>query len=78
MPTDIVDLNIDDDSNLQQALEKLLLDFPYVKETWESPEQIDQDALLLKNDTDVGLLEGLYTALQKDDEIVILPLVHGG
>ena len=78
LSTETIELEVDNNSNLHQVLEKLLLAIPDIKETWDSPEQIDRDTLLLKNETDVGLLQGLHTLLQKDDEIVILPLVHGG
>ena len=78
LPTERVDLEISEGSTLQQVLELALSEFPMVKELWATPEQIDREALLLKNEVDVGLLDGLSTIIEPDNEIVVLPLVHGG
>ncbi len=78
LPTEIVNLEVSEGSTLQQVLEVALREFPMVKELWDTPEQIDRDALLLKNEVDVGLLDGLSTIIESDNEIVVLPLVHGG
>jgi len=49
-----------------------------VSEIWNSPESIDSEALVLLNEVDVGLTGGLETELSDGDEIIVLPLVHGG
>ncbi len=45
---------------------------------WPSPEVLDRDTLILKNGIDIGLLEGLESLTENNDEITILPLIHGG
>lgn len=36
------------------------------------------NALILVSGTEIGALEGLDTILQEDDEVVLLPVAHGG
>lgn len=78
MSIDRVELEAPEASTLQQALDLALNTIPPMKEVWDDSNQIDREALLLKNEVDVGLLDGLSTILEAGDEIVILPLVHGG
>lgn len=78
LPTEMIELEIPEGSTLQQVLELALNEFPMVKELWATPEQVDREALLLKNEVDIGLLDGLSTIIESNSEIVVLPLVHGG
>ena len=76
--TEPVNITLPEGSTLHVALDKVLEEVPEVREVWRTSEQMDREALLLKNETDVGLLDGLKTIIEDNDEIVVLPLVHGG
>lgn len=67
-----------DDSTLGEVLQTLLNNHKEVRELWNSPELVDRDALILLNEVDIGLTGGLKSKINEDDEIVVLPLVHGG
>ena len=75
---DSIEITAPDGSTLKLVLDKALKEIPDAKEIWATSEQLDREALLLKNEVDVGLLDGLKTIMENDDEIVVLPLVHGG
>ncbi|MFX0108012.1 MAG: MoaD/ThiS family protein [Candidatus Hodarchaeota archaeon] len=64
--------------NLRRALQQLIDTNDSVKRIWTDPERIDREALILRNEVDVGVTGGLETLLENDDKLVILPLVHGG
>lgn len=36
------------------------------------------DVLILVNDTDIGALDGMETTLSENDEVVLMPISHGG
>ena len=52
------------------GLKRNLID-PHLKDPWLS-------TLILVNTTEISALNGLETALQDGDEIVLIPVVHGG
>ncbi len=78
MPSEVYEIEVEDGKNLKTALEQLISTHDEVKEHWQSPEQMDRETLLLRNEVDIGLLKGLDTPLEDGDLLVILPLVHGG
>ena len=78
MRTPIFDVEVREGSTLRNLLEVLLQKEENVSAIWNSPESIDSEALVLLNEVDVGLTGGLETELSDGDEIVVLPLVHGG
>jgi molybdopterin converting factor small subunit len=41
-------------------------------------ETIRNDVLILVNDRDIGALDGADTILSEDDEVVFMPISHGG
>ncbi len=71
-------VEIGENATLHNLFEVLLQKEENVSEIWNSPESIDSEALILLNEVDVGLTGGLKTELSDGDEIVVLPLVHGG
>ncbi|MHA2068531.1 MAG: MoaD/ThiS family protein [Candidatus Thorarchaeota archaeon] len=71
-------LDIEDGANLGMTLQKLIESEDGVKSTWSNTQRMDREALILRNETDIGLTGGLDTLLEDGDKIVILPLVHGG
>ena len=78
MPFEVFEVEIEDGRNLKTVLEQLISNHNEVREHWESAEQMDRETLLLRNEVDIGLLNGLDTTLEEGDLLVILPLVHGG
>ena len=51
-----------------------------LKETLIDPELSDPrpNALILVNGKEIGVLQGLQTILDDNDEVVLLPVAHGG
>jgi molybdopterin converting factor small subunit len=39
---------------------------------------IRNDVLILVNDTDIGALDGVNTVLSENDEVILMPISHGG
>jgi MoaD family protein len=66
---------------VKKVIQKLVETFsPEFKETLVDPELKDPrpNALILVNGKDISVLEGLETEVKKGDEIVIVPVSHGG
>ena len=78
MDSDSGQFEVPDSASLRELLVLLITGNDTVRETWNSPEHIDRDTLILRNEVDVGLTGGLETELADGDVFVILPLVHGG
>ena len=73
-----IEIELDNDGSLLEMLSMVIQREESVREVWSSPDVIDRDALILCNETDIGLSGGLSTKLNEDDVIVVLPLIHGG
>ncbi len=78
MRTPVFHVEIVENATIHNLFEVLLQKEENVNEIWNSPESIDSEALVLLNEVDIGLTGGLETKLSNGDEIVVLPLVHGG
>ena len=68
----------EDGAPLGMVLQILIEQEESVREVWDDRERIDREALILRNEVDVGLTGGLETILEDGDNLAILPLVHGG
>lgn len=44
----------------------------------EDNESVRNDILILINDVDMNVLEGLDTVLSEEDEVTLMPIAHGG
>ena len=71
-------IDVDESISLRELLQKIIGRESIVRDVWEDENRMDREALILCNETDVGLTGGLDTVIQDGDELVILPLVHGG
>lgn len=71
-------MDVDEGSSLRMVLQTLVDSEEAVERTWTDPETMDREALILCNEVDIGLTGGLETGLKDGDELVVLPLVHGG
>ena len=74
----VFSIDIEKESNIRDILQMLLEREQQVKEIWTDAERMDCEAMILVNDVDIGLTGGLETIIKQDDELVVLPLVHGG
>ncbi|MFX1367014.1 MAG: MoaD/ThiS family protein [Promethearchaeota archaeon] len=71
-------IEIEENSTIGEVLQLLLHNHDEIRELWNSPELIDRDALILLNEVDTALTGGLQSKIVEGDQVVILPLVHGG
>ncbi|MHA1925820.1 MAG: MoaD/ThiS family protein [Candidatus Thorarchaeota archaeon] len=71
-------VEIEEGANLEMTLKSLIDSEEAVEKVWTNAERMDREALILRNESDVGLTGGLSTVLEDGDKIMILPLVHGG
>lgn len=78
MGTPETSVDLEGNVSLRELLQKLIDTKNEVKGVWASPEQLNQNSLLLRNGVDAELTGGLETQLSSGDNVVILPLVHGG
>ena len=68
----------EDGTPLGMVLQILIEQEESVREVWDNHNRMDREALILRNEVDVGLTGGLETILEDGDNLSILPLVHGG
>ncbi|MHA2025191.1 MAG: MoaD/ThiS family protein [Candidatus Thorarchaeota archaeon] len=73
-----IEVECDEGSQLLELLANLIHNEGSVREVWSSPEVMDRDALILCNESDIGLTGGLETVMNDGDVLVVLPLIHGG
>jgi molybdopterin converting factor small subunit len=73
-----IEIECKEGANLLLLLTKLLEKEDSVRDVWSNPETMDRDALILCNESDIGLTGGLETDLNDGDILVVLPLIHGG
>ncbi|MFW9835082.1 MAG: MoaD/ThiS family protein [Candidatus Thorarchaeota archaeon] len=73
-----IEIELDDDSCLSDLLNEAIKREKNIREVWDTPQIIDRDALVLRNEADVALSGGLETKLCEGDVVVVLPLIHGG
>jgi molybdopterin converting factor small subunit len=71
-------LEIEKESNIREIMQMLFEMEKEVKEIWTDVEIMERDALVLVNDVDIGLTGGLNTIVKQGDQLIVLPLVHGG
>ncbi len=71
-------VDIEAGANLGMTLQTLIESEKAVEKIWTDPERMDREAMILRNEADIALTGGLETILEDGDEIVVLPLVHGG
>ncbi len=68
------------DYSIKDYILKLCVDMPQIKSSLLdfSVEDPKPNALVLINDKEISVLNGLATQVQVNDEIVFIPVVHGG
>ncbi len=76
-----VTLEFEEAATVRKVVQKLAETFSSrFKETLIDPELSDPrpNALILVNGKEIGVLQGLQTVLNDGDEMVLLPVAHGG
>jgi molybdopterin synthase sulfur carrier subunit len=66
---------------IKDLIQKLILDTPQIKSSivdQQADGTMKTNALILVNDREISVLDGLETKLSDGDEIVFVPVVHGG
>lgn len=65
---------------LREAIQKIVEIFPSLRSMLIDPELNDPrpNSLILVNGKEISVLKGLDTQLKDGDEVVLVPVVHGG
>jgi molybdopterin converting factor small subunit len=67
--------------SVKDLLQKIFLDIPEIKPyviSQQADRVIKNNTLILVNDREISVLNGLDTSLTDDDEVVFIPVAHGG
>jgi len=73
-------VNFQENTSLKALLKRLNKEFPSLEKTFTDQQLNDSrsNALILVNGREISVLNGLETKLNDGDEIVFVPVVHGG
>ncbi len=73
-------VNFQDGISIKQLIETITQQLPGLKHTFSDQELNDSrsNSLILVNGREISVLNGLETKLCDGDEIVFVPVVHGG
>jgi molybdopterin synthase sulfur carrier subunit len=73
-------LNFENAVSLREVVNKLIEEQPKLRRALIDPELDDPrtNVLMLVNGKEIGVLNGLETKLKDGDELVLVPVVHGG
>jgi molybdopterin synthase sulfur carrier subunit len=66
--------------SLREVITKIVDEQPRLKRALIDPELDDPrtNALILVNGKEISVLQGLNTKIKDGDELVLIPVVHGG
>lgn len=66
--------------SIKKLVDKITQEFPELKHTFSDQELNDSrsNSLVLINGREISVLDGYETKLKDEDEIVFVPVVHGG
>jgi len=75
-----ITLDINEKITVKELIGFIVKEFPHVKRTLIDPELEDPrpNALIIVNNREISVLNGLETALKDGDEVVLVPVSHGG
>ena len=73
-------INFQDGISIKQLIDSITQQLPALKNTFSDQELNDSrsNSLILVNGREISVLDGLETKLSDGDEIVFVPVVHGG
>ncbi|MEM3703497.1 MAG: MoaD/ThiS family protein [Candidatus Bathyarchaeia archaeon] len=75
-----VKLELSEGAQLKEVIKKIVEKFPKIERALIDPELRDPrpNALIIVNGKEVSVLKGLETVLKDGDEVVFVPISHGG
>lgn len=75
-----ISINFGRPVSLREALKKIVEELPAFQKVLIDPELEDPrpNSLILVNGKEVSVLKGLETVLRDGDEIIFIPILHGG
>ena len=73
-------LDVEKEISVKELLAKISKQTPKLETSFGDPQGADSmsNALILVNGREIGVLGGLETLLNDGDEVVFVPIVHGG
>lgn len=73
-------LNFQEGISIKQLVDNINQELPELKRTFSDQELNDSrsNSLILVNGREISVIDGLETKLNDGDEIVFIPVVHGG
>ncbi|MGB9914509.1 MAG: MoaD/ThiS family protein [Candidatus Bathyarchaeales archaeon] len=66
--------------SVKELISKLVIEMPALKQSMDLQrlEELQSNLLILVNGREISVLNGFETMLKEGDEIVFVPVVHGG
>jgi molybdopterin synthase sulfur carrier subunit len=73
-------MELDEGAKLKEALKRIIEEFPKIERALIDPELGDPrpNTLIVINGREISVLKGLETVLKNGDEVVFIPVSHGG
>jgi molybdopterin synthase sulfur carrier subunit len=73
-------VDIEDNISIVEMLKEIARELPALKQSLndQKPEELRSNALIIVNGREISVLDGLETKLKDGDELVLIPVVHGG
>jgi len=73
-------LNLENTAPFREVVKKIVKELPRLEQALIDPEgeSPKTNMLVLVNGKEIGVLNGLETAIEDGDEMVFVPVVHGG
>jgi len=73
-------VNIEDNISIMEMLKEIARELPALKQSLndQKSEELKSNALIMVNGREISVLDGLETKLKDGDELVLIPVVHGG
>jgi molybdopterin synthase sulfur carrier subunit len=73
-------VSFQEDISIKELVDKITQELPELKHTFSDQELNDSrsNSLVLINGREISVLDGYETKLEDGDEIVFVPVVHGG
>jgi molybdopterin synthase sulfur carrier subunit len=73
-------MELDEGAKLKEALKRIIEEFPKIERALIDPELGDPrpNTLIVVNGREISVLKGLETVLRNGDEVVFIPVSHGG
>lgn len=75
-----LNLKFKDTTPIREAVKKIVAELPKLKRVLIDPELEDPrpNTLILVNGREINILNGLETILKDGDQVVFVPVLHGG